>query len=339
MMRHSPRTMDTRTLLRFSPFALLLASTFCITGCTSDPVAVSDEAFADALAKELISACPMSGTGDAQARATCADNLTKLDTLRDSMNEPFFWGGQKAGTGYDYIQSQRTDFNPLVFRRMYLSTFMFTGEYTVEKTDDATVLRIQHRFRSELDVGEYPYPFWHSKDKWDSYLESVDLLFVIKNGKILGALRSEERDATVPMVNHTWDGNWQWMDPGGEVEPYVTLYTYLFSSANPHVTKLDDAYRALEEEMRAHSCQTCHSPDNAGKMNPLELFNYPNQALTARHDLITEFSDNTMPPVNSMGLPVGVADVAQRDKLKSLAETFAKAADEALSYEGENIKP
>ncbi len=338
-MRHILRTMDTRTFLRFSPLALLVASTCFITGCTSDPVAVSDEAFADALAKELIAACPMSGTGDASARAACADNLTNLDTLRDSMNEPFFWGGQKAGTGDNYALSQRTDFNPLVFRRTYLPTFMFTGEYRVEKTADATILHLAHNFRNELDIGEYPYPFWHAKEKWTSYQQSVELLFFIKNGKILGSLRSEEKDATRMFVDHTWDGKWQWMDPGGEVEPYVTLYTYLFSPNNPHVTKLDESYRALEEEMRAHSCQTCHSPDNASKMNPLELFNYPNQALTGRHDLITEFTENTMPPVNSMGLPVGVADVAQRNKLKSLAEAFAKTADDALSYEGENVTP
>jgi hypothetical protein len=31
--------------------------------------------------------------------------------------------------------------------------------------------------------------------------------------------------------------------------------------------------------------------------------------------------------------------MAQRDKLKSLAETFAKTADDALTFEGENVKP
>jgi len=337
-MRHIPRTMNARLLQRISPLAFLFGTTSCIAGCTSDPVAMSDETFAESLAKELIAACPMSGTGDAAAREACADNLTKLDTLRDSMNEPFFWGGQKAGTGYDYAQSQRTDFNPLVFRRMYLSTFMFPGEYSIEKTADMTILHLPHQFRNELDVGEYPYPFWHSKDKWTSYQQSVELLFLIKDEKILGALRSEKQDMGRSFVDHTWDGNWQWMDPGGEIEPYVSLYTFLFSSNNPHVSKLDDAYRALEEEMRSHSCQTCHSPDNAMKMNPLELFNYPNQALTSRHDLVNELSGNAMPPPNSMGIAVGIPDMAQRDKLKSLAETFAKAADDALSYEGENVK-
>jgi hypothetical protein len=326
-----------RTLLT-SPLTLLLAST-CIAGCSSDPVTTnSDETFAESLAKELIAACPLSGRGDTSARVACADNLTKLDTLRDSMSEPFFWGGQKAGTGYNYALSQKTDFNPLVWRRMYLSTLMFTGEYSVETTPDHTILHLANDFRNELDVGDYPYPFWHAKEKWTSYQQSVELLLFIKNGKIQGALRSEKHDAARPLIDHTWDGNWQWQDPGGEIEPYVTLYSFLFSPGNPHVAKLDDAYRALEEEMRAHNCQTCHSPDNAAKMNPLELFNYPNQALTARHDLVKELVDNTMPPVNSMGLPVGVMDVAQRDKLKSLAETFAKTADDALSYEGEPVK-
>lgn len=301
-------------------------------------MASSDESFAESLAKELIAACPMSGAGDPAARKACADNLTKLETLRDSMNEPFFWGGQKAGSGYDVTQSQRTDFNPLVWRRMYLSTFMFTGEYKIEKNADTTILRIAHNFRNELDLGEYPYPFWHEKGKWTSYQQSIELLFFIQNGKVLGALRSETKDTTIPFVDHTWDGKWEWMDPGGEIEPYVTLYTYLFSPNNPHVANLDTAYRALETEMRANNCQTCHSPDNAVKMNPLELFNYPNQALTARHDLVKELVENSMPPQNTLGFPVGISDMAERDKLKSLADTFAKVADEALSFEGEHTQ-
>lgn len=329
--------MNARSVATISTFALLLASTFSLAGCSSDPVSASDETFADSLAKELIAACPMSGTADTSARAACADNLTKLDTLRDAMNEPFFWGGQKAGTGYDYGKSQKTDFNPLAWRRMYLSTFMFPGEYSVEKSEDLTILRLGHQFRNELDIGDYPYPFWHAQEKWTSYQKSTELLFFIKNGKILGALRSETQDPMRPSVDHTWDGNWQWMNPGGEIEPYVTLYSFLFSPNNPHVSKLDDAYRALEEEMRAHQCQTCHSPDNAGKMNPLELFNYPNQALTARHDLVKELVENSMPPANTLEIPVGIADMAQRDKLKTMAETFAKAADDALAYEGEKV--
>lgn len=323
-------------LIFFLPIAL---ATSGLAGCSSDPVAVSDEMFAESLAKELAGACPLSGAGDTSARNACADNLTKLETLRDSMNEPFFWGSQKTGTGYEYGKSQRTDFNPLVWRRTYLSTYMFTGEYTVEKTTDMTILHMSNQFRNELDIGDYPYPFWHAQEKWTSYQQATELLFFIKDGKILGALRSENKDTTRPMVDHTWDGNWQWTDPGGEIEPYVTLYTYLFSPGNPHVDKLDTAYRALEEEMRTHQCQTCHSPDNQGKMNPLELFNYPNQALTARHDLVKEFADNTMPPQNDLNIPVGIMDQAARDKVKGLAETFAKAADDALSYEGEKIAP
>lgn len=330
--------MNTRFIpyLSLLPLALITAG---LAGCSSDPVAVSDEMFAESLAKELVTACPLAGAGDASARASCADNLTKLETLRDSMNEPFFWGSQKAGTGYEYGQSQRTDFNPLVWRRMYLSTFMFPGEYTVEKTADMTILHVPNQFRNELDVGEYPYPFWHAPEKWTSYQQATELLLFIKDGKILGALRSETKDTTRPMIDHTWDGKWEWTDPGGEIEPYVTLYTYLFSPGNPHVGKLDTAYRALEEEMRNNQCQTCHSPDNASKMNPLELFNYPNQALTARHDLVKELVENSMPPQNTMNIPVGIADHATRDKLKGLAETFEKAADDALGYEGESIAP
>ena len=37
---------------------------------------------------------------DESARNDCAGKLTELGVLRDSMREPFLWGGQAAGAGY-----------------------------------------------------------------------------------------------------------------------------------------------------------------------------------------------------------------------------------------------
>ena len=83
----------------------------------------------------------------------------------------------------------------------------------------------------------------------------------------------------------------------------------------------------------------CHSPDNYANAAQLEFFNYPNQALYARNDIITHLENNTMPPANNtLGLPAGVADESERQELLVLAREFKSAGDAALGYEGE-LKP
>jgi hypothetical protein len=310
-------------------FGLVLA------GCGDEavPVADADEALARQIAAGIVAACPAAALDDQDARDACADGLTELEVLRDAMNEPFFWGAQGADAGYEFALSGKTHFNPLVWRRMYLSTYAFPGDYSIEKAGDLTVIHLAPLFRGDMDIGAYPYPFWHSKDKWDSYLRSTELLFFIREGKLIGALRSFEKDEAKPVFAHEWDGKWQWSGVEG-AEPHVSLYTYLFKPENPHVARLDDAYRALEEELRGETCLACHSPDNASKMNPLELFNYPNQALTARRDIISQLEHNFMPPGTDT-TPPGMADDAARQRLITLAGAFTEVANQALAYEGE----
>jgi hypothetical protein len=126
-----------------------------------------------------------------------------------------------------------------------------------------------------------------------------------------------------------WDGQWHWTDAQGREMPYVALYSYLFSPSNPHTTRLDAAYRALEGEARQYNCVLCHSPDNVTQMNPLRLLNFPNQALTLRHNILTQIEQNLMP------LGTGIPDDAARKKLLDLANEFAAIGDQALDYEGE----
>jgi hypothetical protein len=119
----------------------------------------------------------------------------------------------------------------------------------------------------------------------------------------------------------------------------VSLYSYLFSKANPHVERVDAAYRALSEGMRNQSCFMCHSPDNYAQSTKLEFFNYPNQALYARNDIITDLQKNAMPPAaNTLGLLGGIAGAGDRAELLALAREFKAAGDEALAFEGE-LKP
>lgn len=308
-----------------------------VVGCGSEEPK-DDKAIATEIAQGLALACPMSSTADEQARLNCAARLTEFDLFRDTLAEPLMWGGQKAGKGYRLSDSDTTRFNTLVWRRMYLSLFMFTGQFTIEQVADITAIRLPVVFRNELEIGSFPYPFWHSKNKWDSYQFSPEIILVMQNGKITGGLRSEKREPERKYVDHSWSGLWRWNKDGNDM-PYVVLYKYLFSPKNPHIETLDQAYRALSEKMRDQACFVCHSPDNVAKVSVLEFFNLPNQALYSRHNIVEHLEMNTMPPKkNDLGFAKGIANEADRQELLTLARAFEAAGDDALKFD-EELKP
>jgi hypothetical protein len=304
--------------------ALLVASGVAVPQQTSDDVRLAQK-----IAEGLIAACPLADPTDEKARDQSAEKLTRFTLLRESSRDPIHWGGHTAGKSYAPEASQTTLFNPFVWRRMYLSLFMFPGPYRMERADPYLLLRLPYQFRNGLDPGAYPYPFWHSKKKWDSYQLATELILVFQNGKIIAGYRSDKEDPTRPSVARQWDGLWTWIDAAGREMPYDALYRYLFSASNPHVGRLDAAYRALEGEARQYNCSFCHSPANPVGMNPLRLLNFPNQALTVRHQIVTQLEENLMP------LGVGIPDDGQRQKLIGLAKRFAEVGDQALDYEGE----
>jgi hypothetical protein len=313
-----------------------LSLLFCVAtaACKGDETMTQEE-LAMAIGKAIVAACPMSSPSDEDARVQCSAKLTALDMMRDVMDEPFLWGGQKAGTGYRLEDSDTTRFNAFVWRRMYLSLFMFTGEVKLESSGDFTVIHLPVSFRNQLDMGSYPYPFWHSKKKWDSWQYSTDLVLVMQKGRLKGALRTLNWDMTRPYDNRTWSGQWRWKE-GGQEMPFVSLYSFLLSPMNPHAARLDSAYREMESEMRTSSCLSCHSPDNLAKASQLEFFNYPNQALYSRHSIVMHLEKNTMPPKdNAFGFREGLADDGERMHLLELARAFEKAGDDALTFEKE----
>ncbi len=304
-----------------------------LTACDAHP---PDQGLATAIANGLIAACPAGADpADEKARNSCADKLTNFATLRDAMREPFIWGGQVPDKGYA-LDTKTNKFNARVWRRMYLSTFMFGTDYSIEQVGDTTVMHIPVTFRGAMSTGAYPYPFWHSEKKWNAYNYATTIHFVIQNGMVIGALRGTQQDPTRPKVAHSWDGLWHWKQDGVDM-PYVSFYDYLLSKGNPHARELNDAYRAMELRMRQNACQACHAPDDQGKSDQLEFFVLPNQALTGRHDLVAQLDANTMPPEdNTLHLPAGIADPAEREALLKLARDFEIAGDQALAWEGEN---
>ena len=278
------------------------------------------------IARAIVAACPLARPDDADAQRTCAARLTDLASLRDAMAEPFVWGQQTRLWHYDPAEFHTTRFNARVFRRMYLSLFMFSGTYTVEQAGDLTVVHLPYEFRNGLDPGAYPYPFWHRPTKWRDYQLATEMLLVLRDGRMVGALRSAVRLPARPHTERVWDNRWTWADGA---EPHVSLYRSFFSAENPHLARVEAAYRSLESALRPHNCFACHQPDNAADANPLELFSYPNQALVARHTIREQLERNRMPP------GAGIADAAERAQLITLARDFEAAADDALAADGE----
>jgi hypothetical protein len=144
---------------------------------------------AEQIAKVFASSCPISDPGDDKARQQCATKLAKNQLLRDSMPNEVKWGGQKELGHFKLSESKTTTFNPLVLRRLYLSTYMYTGKPKIEQVDKLTVIHLPVQFRNQLDSGSFPYPFWHSEKKWDSYQKTTEVLLMMESGKIQGGLR------------------------------------------------------------------------------------------------------------------------------------------------------
>ena len=306
---------------------------------------------AEKLARQIIAASPLADPSDTAARDAAAEELGRCSDLFKAARGRILWGGFHPEQGYDpanyrLIETSRDDlfqltqFDPEVWARLYLSTFMFPGEFEVRSEGRFTVLELKTRFRSDLGDGEYPYPFWHSPNKWTAYVNAESVLLVFEPGRLVAAMRKSPDPLSLNLVKKPWDGRWVWRDPHGGEQPRVTLFKYQFSADNPHVEELDRSYRALANQFRAQECMMCHEPDNRGRINDLLLLNYPNQSLIARRTLVAVLEDNQMPPGNSLaGEETGIHDEAARKLLLDLAKAFEATADEAFAFERTHSKP
>ena len=304
-----------------------------------------EEVLAEKIAKQLVAASPVAPASDAKARDMAGKKLASCDDLMSAAGPRILWGGFHPEQGYDpegYRLNDRahddwfqlTELNPMVWAKLYLSTFMFPGPYTIHKEGRFTVLELEAQFRSEMDAGEYPYPFWHSPNKWTAYVKVEKVMFVFEPGRLIAAMRRSPDPLSVKQVRKPWDTKWVWTDEKGEPQPRVALYSYLFSKDNPHVAELEKSFRALETNFRSQNCMLCHEPDNRSRINDLLLLNYPNQALIMRRSLVAILEQNQMPPGNAIAHePQGVQDVKALKEMTRLAKEFEKIADEAFAFE------
>lgn len=287
----------------------------CAVGCSSP---IEERAVL-----EVIKSCPSANAADVAARNECARMLAKLPELLNGSAESIVWGAQDVEATIENALdvSNVEALDPLVFRKLYLSTFMFEDQpIRVGEAGSRRFVMVRAQFRHAMDAGAYPYPFWHSQKKWTSHQQSVALIFYFQDGVFVGALRSKDQDPSRPTTSRLFDGEWTWQN--GQA---------LFSEKNPHAAKVVETYRALEKQLDGENCFSCHSPDNAANTRRLEILNYPNQALGARQAMIRVLLENRMPP------QIGIADLARREAMIDSSKLFAEAADAALSFERESL--
>jgi hypothetical protein len=323
--------------------AVLLAAGLGTAGCSQQvqvgaAASSRDDTLQDRIAQALLAASPPAEPSGAAARDAAAERLAESRVWLEATGDRLLWGGFDAAKGFDFDQYRLTQFNPLVWTKLYLSTFVFTGAYTVRREQKYTILEMAVQFRAALDPGDYPYPFWHNPQKWQAYATTNAVLFVFERDRVVAAFRRADPTAAATPAK-PWDGHWHWQDDNGAEQPRVALYSYLLSADNPSRARLEAAYRNLESAFRSHNCTACHAPDNMAGTRELTLLDYPNQALVARHSLVEVLRRKRMPPANDTShTPAGIATESERQELVRLAEEFEHLADAALDFERARAK-
>ncbi len=318
--------------------ALLASAAPCITRVHAQIPRPQLEALAASLATRLAAACPRAPVGDVAAHAACTR------ALRAASDLPFApslaWGGDQPAQPIK--KKQLTVLQGDIYRSLYLSLFWFDGTWSVahDDRDDTDLIRIGAFFRNDLPPGEFPYPFWHSSDKWSSYETTNQINFYIDSDALAFAITrstgGNEAARGTPLVHHVppaFDGNWQWTDGEGHTEPTASLFSNKYRPANPYLQPLDAAYRDLAMGLREGTCLRCHTPANRAGMNRLVLLQTPAHAAAEIDDVLEAVRDGDMPK-NDFGAKRAL-DPQIRDTLLTSGEQFSKLLAQADAWEAQ----
>lgn len=256
-----------------------------------------------ALGATLVRTCPERDADQGpKARDLCAEKLGKMAQLARVMPpNGLRWGGT-INASFNPDTDKLTRLDGLVWRKLYLSLFAFSNSSVETRPNGDILLRLDGRIRP-IAPEEYPYPFWHSADKWRDYQQSRQVGLLFRGGYLIAGYRNAKLDTTIAFTPKVWDGHWTW-DVNGQQGTRVSLYSYVLSPGNPNRPALETAYRDFEAAARPHFCVSCHNPANPKGMNPLVFFTHPGQALTVRHQIVDRLEANTMPPNGGISDPV-----------------------------------
>jgi hypothetical protein len=258
---------------------------------------------ASEVALELQQVCPPASPSDQEAFDRCRRSLFGDSALRRNLAPRLLWGRRNQDAGAALKNTNLTQFAPDVIAGLYLSLFMYSGEYSTEyvERERLYLIRLRAGFRNLLPPGQFPYPFWHEEAKWGVYQAANSVLLWVnpKTAKIvIGQFTERGSDSPVVSTQPIWpefDGNWMWMDKEGRIQPRVTLFDGLFRQDNPYLPKLDFTYRTLALRMRDAQCDKCHAPNNPLPMRRLVLMHTPAHAAGEIARLMTAVREDRMP--------------------------------------------
>ena len=317
---------------------LLAAAAFVCPALPSQaalPRAAMEE-LAAKMATELARVCPQAPYGDTKAFQSC------IEALKQSTAVPYardvLWGGDQ--TSQPIKKRKLTHFNPDVFNTMYLPLMTFTGRWTIghDAVENVDVIKVEAYFRNALPAGDYPYPFWHSGDKWNAYEVMNQVSFYIDDqGKVFAITRGDKGNnanrgqyANVQPPAELKD-KWTWTDTHGQAQPSITLFSARYQAGNPHLQRLDQTYRTFASDMREASCIACHNPANPQKVEKLTLLQTPNHAAGEIDHVIKEIETNSMPQ-DDLGLPKALDPTLKASILRS-AQAFKNEIVAADAWE------
>lgn len=305
---------------------------------TASP-AVDAPATAARIVASLAERCPMATPGDVAAFDACRTTIGRGPEGEAVGSGSVLWGGEQPNLALK--DKNLTWFRGHLFQRMYLSLYMFTGDWTGETREDGTyVIRTQAYFRNELPPGHFPYPFWHSSTKWDAYEKSNQINFYLSaDGRVRMVTRhSGGSESARPEYRHVeppvFAGQWNWTDANGRAQPAVTLFSDLYSASNPHLPELDQRYRAFALNLRDADCESCHVPDGHKYMRKLTLLNTPLHTAGEVEATLRSIRETSM-PVNKQGDKVKL-EPALRETLLRNGEEFRRLLNEADAWEKSN---
>lgn len=291
----------------------------------------------DAVAAELGMVCPYAAPGDQAAFDRCRHALFGASRLRAALPERMLWGRAR---GKPLKDTPLTEFAPDVYAGLYAPLFMFEGRAEVAYDEGERLYRatLPVRFRNRLAPGQFPYPFWHDTTKWGAYQSATALVFYLRanDGRIKVAqfqpgVVDAQLAARVEADVAAFDGQWLWTDAAGRTQPQVTLFDGLYDPANPHLPRIDSAYRALALELREGECNDCHVPRNPKKIERLVLLQTPAHAAGEIKRILHSVRGGDMPEDedgHAKPLPPAV-----KARLLAKAEAFDAVLTEARAWE------
>ncbi len=300
----------------------------------ADAPAAPLEIRAEALAASLAAACPIGHYDDEAAFEACSRAL-RVITL--PFGNSVAWGGDQPEKRIK--KKGLTHFSSQIFQSMYLPLFSFTGRWSLDedKRSHTPIIRVEAYFRNALPAGDFPYPFWHSADKWTAYEAANELRFYLDPNSLAfivtrGAAGNESRRGIYAHADTpAFDGTWQWRDANGDQQPRVSLFGARYSQANPILPDLDQTYRSFALKVRDESCLNCHTPANLGQSDRLVLLQTPRHAAGEIDDVIEAIRSGKMPQ-DDIGLRKEIP-VERRTAILNAAVSFREKLGLADEWE------